>query len=324
MAAQRILISDEVAESCAAILRANGFEVKNHPGLPPEQLHEKIADFDGLIVRSATKVTAELIGRGKKLKVIGRAGAGVDNIDVGAATRQGIAVFNTAAANTLSAVEHTLALMLALARQIPRAHLSMLNGNWERNAFMGMELFGKTLGLIGLGKIGREVAARARTFGMRVLACDPFITDEAFARAGVQPGTLSELFRESDFISIHVPLMKATRHLIGEEQFKICKSHLRIINTARGGVINENALYQAIKDGRVAGAALDVFEKEPPGDNPLIGLPNVITTPHLGASTVEAQQRVAEEIAQLLVDFLLYKKVENMVNPEVLTVERRA
>jgi len=318
LAAQRILISDEVAESCAAILKARGFEVEYRPGLPADQLREKISDCDGLIVRSATKVTAEVIGLGKKLQVIGRAGAGVDNIDVNTATQQGIAVFNAAAANTLSAVEHTLALMLALARQIPRAHLSMLNGKWERNAFMGVELFGKTLGLIGLGKIGREVAARAQAFGMHVLAYDPLIPDEAFQRAGVTQSSLTELVRKGDFISIHVPLTRETKNLMGVEQFNICKRNVRIINTSRGGVIDENALAQALKDGRVAGAALDVFEKEPPGNNSLIGLPNVITTPHLGASTVEAQQRVAEEIAQLVVDFLLYKKVENIVNPEVL------
>lgn len=313
----KILISDHVDGCCVEMLHERGFAVDYSPGLSVEQLFEKIADADGLIVRSATKVTAEVMARAPKLKVVGRAGAGVDNIDVAAANKRGIAVFNAAAANTLSAAEHALALMLALAREIPRANSALAQGKWNRNAFQGVELFSKILGIIGLGKIGREVASRARAFGMEIIAYDPLIAPAAFANAGVKACALDEVIRRSDFITIHAPFSGATKYLIGESQFRMCKPSLRIVNNARGGIIDEPALYQALRDGRVAGAALDVFEKEPPGDNPLLKLDNVVATPHLGASTVEAQRRVAEEIARSVADFLLNKKVENIVNPEV-------
>ncbi len=313
----KILIADHVDDCCGNILRERGFVVDYSPGASGEQLFEKIADADGLIVRSATKVTAEVMARALKLKVVGRAGAGVDNIDVAAAIKRGIAVFNAAAANTLSASEHTLALMLALAREIPRANLSLAQGKWNRSAFQGVELFGKILGIIGLGKIGRAVAARSQAFGMEVIAFDPLIGPEVFANAGVESCTLNDLIRRSDFITIHAPFSGDTKYLIGEAQFRICKPSLRIINTARGGIIDELALYQALKDGRVTGAAIDVFEKEPPGDLPLLKLENVVATPHLGANTVEAQRRVAEEIARSVADFLLNKKVDNIVNPDV-------
>jgi D-3-phosphoglycerate dehydrogenase len=314
----KILIADHVDGCCGELLRARGFEVEESPGANSNQFLEKIAAADGLIVRSATKVTAQLLALAPKLKVIGRAGAGVDNIDVAAAAQRGIAVFNAAAANTVSAAEHTLALMLALARHLPRAHVSLTQGRWNRAEFQGVELAGKILGIIGLGKIGREVAARANAFGMRVIAFDPLIAPEMFAAAGAEASTLEHLIRSSDFISIHAPFSSATRYLIGEEQLKICKPSVRLINTARGGIIDEQALWRALQDGRVAGAALDVFENEPPGELPLLRLPNVVATPHLGASTVEAQRRVAEEIAGVVADFLLNKKVENAVNPDGL------
>jgi D-3-phosphoglycerate dehydrogenase len=312
----RILISDQVDEVCREILLEHGFEVDFSPGAPPAMFLEKIAAADGLVVRSATKVTAEVMSRAPKLRVIGRAGAGVDNIDVAAATKHGIAVFNAAAANTISAAEHTMALMLALAREIPQAHASVSAGKWNRSAFQGVELSGKTLGVIGLGKIGREVAARAKAFGMKIVGYDPLITSEDFAKAGVVPLTLDELFRNGDFITIHTPFSGDTKYLIGDVQLRICKSGLRLVNCARGGIIDEQALLNALQDRRVAGAALDVFENEPPGDHPLLKLPNVIATPHLGASTIEAQRRVAEEIAASVADYLLHGKFENIINPE--------
>jgi D-3-phosphoglycerate dehydrogenase len=307
MAMFKILISDPVAEVCSAFLKEKGFEVDFLPGLKPEKLLEIIESYHGLIVRSGTKVTAEVIQRADNLKVIGRAGTGVDNIDVAAATQKGIVVLNTAKGNTISAAEHTLALMLALARKIPQAQISMLHGKWEKSKFKGVELHGKTLGIIGLGKIGREVAKRAKAFEMRMIAYDPLINSEVFTSLGVEAIDLQELFRQSDFVTIHVPYIEETKHLVGEEQFEICKRDLRLINTARGGIVDEEALYRALTSGKIAGAALDVYEKEPPENNPLIGLNNVISTPHLGAGTFEAQQRVAEEIAESVANCLQNK-----------------
>ncbi|MFQ5823982.1 MAG: hydroxyacid dehydrogenase [bacterium] len=317
MTTQKILISDPVADVCLSILKDRGFEVDFLPGLPTNELCNKIGAYEGLIVRSATKVTAEVINHAENLKIIGRAGTGVDNIDVAAATQKGIAVVNAAKANTISAAEHTFALMMALARRIPEAQISILKGQWQKSKFIGIELYGKTLGIIGLGKIGRQVAKRAIAFGMHVLACDPLIESEVFHLVGVKECNLNEIFRQSDFITIHVPFADQTRYLVGEAQFEICKRNLRLINTARGGVVDEAALYRALKNGKIAGVALDVFEKEPPGENPLFDLENVVITPHLGAGTLEAQNRVAEEIAQLVANFLLKKSVENIVNPEV-------
>ncbi|MFQ5772782.1 MAG: hydroxyacid dehydrogenase, partial [bacterium] len=310
--------TDHVAERCATILESKGFEVASRPGLAPEELCDLIAGFHGLIVRSATRVTAEVIACGKNLRVIGRAGAGIDNIDVNAATQNGIAVMNAAAANTIAVVEHTFALMLALIREIPQAHITLVNGKWQKSSFKGVELFQKTLGLIGLGKIGSEVAKRAKAFDMHVLAYDPFIASDIFNSVGVEASDLSELLRRSDFISIHVPLSQETKYLIGEEQFNIGKPNLRLVNTSRGGIVDEMALYRALKSHRIAAAALDVFEKEPPGESPLFGLNNFISTPHLGASTFEAQQRVAEVIAENVANFLLHKRADNIVNQPVI------
>ncbi|MFQ5677388.1 MAG: hydroxyacid dehydrogenase [bacterium] len=312
----KILISDRVADVCSAHLSDRGFKVDTSSGLTSEDLCAMIGDYHGLIVRSASKVTADVVHAARNLRVIGRAGVGVDNIDVAAATKRGIAVLNAADGNTISAAEFAFGLMIALARQIPASHISMQNGKWERQAFRGVELYGKVLGVIGLGKIGREVASRAQAFGMQVLAYDPLIGFEVFRAAEVKQVDLNELFTNSDFVTVHVPLADATRNLISTEQLQNCKPGLRLINAARGGVVDEQALYDAIKSGNVAGAALDVYAKEPPGENALIGLENVITTPHLGASTFEAQLKVAKQIANLVADFLLDGIAENIVNPE--------
>ncbi len=323
MSQTKILISDKVADICQTYLREKGFEVDMKPGLPQEELCKTVEGFDGIIVRSATKVTAEMIRSGKNLKVIGRAGAGVDNIDVSVATESGIAVLNAADGNTISVVEFTFGLMLALSRQIPSAHISMLARKWDRTLFKGVELYGKVLGIAGLGKIGLEVAKRAQAFGMKTMAYDPLIGSEVFESAGVEQSDLKEIFLLSDYVSIHVPLNKHTRNLVGPEHFENCQQGLRLINAARGGVVDEAALYQALKSGRIAGAAIDVFEKEPPGENPLIGLENVIITPHLGASTFEAQERVAVQIAEQVADFLLKGTADSLVNPDYSRSESR-
>ncbi|MFQ5638938.1 MAG: hydroxyacid dehydrogenase [bacterium] len=314
----RILISDNVAEICATTLGDKGIEVEFSPGMAVDVLKQRIGDFDGLIVRSATKVTDEIIQSAANLKVIGRAGAGIDNIDLAAATEKGIAVFNAAAANTISAAEHTFALMLALARKIPQAHYSLACEKWNRNAFKGVELFEKTLGVIGLGKIGRELASRAKAFGMKIVAYDPLIPPELFRSVGAERLELNDLVRHSDFITMHVPLNSATKHLIGAEQLNLAKKGLLLINTSRGGIIDESALLTALTAGNIAGAALDVYEKEPPRGSPLLKLNNVVLTPHLGASTIEAQQRVALQIAETVADFLLESKAENILNPEAV------
>ncbi|MFQ5648597.1 MAG: hydroxyacid dehydrogenase [bacterium] len=318
----KVLVSDAVADVCVAHLEQQDFEVRYSPGLPAKELENTIEDYHALIVRSATKVTAGVIERGRNLRVIGRAGTGVDNIDVAAATQKGIAVVNSPGGNTLSAAEHTFAMMIALARQIPAAHLSMLAGKWQRSAFTGVELYGKKLGIVGLGQIGREVANRARAFGMTVVAYDPLISAADFQAAHVGQMEIDEMLEQCDFLTLHLPLNEQTRHLFSDRQFETCNPNLRIINVARGGVIDEDALCRAVKAGKIAGAALDVFEKEPPGMSPLLGLSNVITTPHLGASTVDAQRRVAAEIAGSVADYLLGRKVESIVNSEGLGVER--
>ncbi len=317
MERQKILISDAVAETCADRLRGQGFEVDYAPGLDARDLPGRIADCQGLIVRSATKVTAELLTVARNLKVVGRAGTGVDNIDVPRATELGVAVVNSRGANTISAAEHTFALMISLARRIPAAHMSLVSGEWRRSAFVGVELFDKRLGIIGLGQIGREVAKRAQAFGMTVVAFDPLVAAADFETLGVGQETIDTILANCDFVTLHLPINEQTRHLISDAQFAACKPGISIINVARGGVVDEPALHRAIESGRVAGAALDVFEAEPPKDNPLIGHPAVVTTPHLGASTVDAQARVATEIADNVADYLSGAAVNCLVNPEV-------
>jgi len=312
-----ILISDTLPDICRQILEEKEMTVTYRPDLAADELLEIIGDFEGLIVRSGTKVTADVIRRGEKLKVIGRAGTGVDNIDVDAATEEGIAVLNCLGANTLSAAEHTFALLISLARQIPPAHQSLRERRWDRSQYKGVELNGKTYGIIGLGKIGVEIARRAQAFDMTTISYDPLIPAEVFNDAGVESVSLEDLLKRSDFISIHVPLLPETKHLIGAEQLQMCKKSLRLINTSRGGIVDETALYQALSEGRISGAALDVFEVEPPFDSRLLALDNVIATPHLGASTYEAQERVAQGIAERVSNFLLDGKVQDLVNPDV-------
>jgi D-3-phosphoglycerate dehydrogenase len=313
----RVLIADKVSPTCAEVLRREGFEVEHRPGLAGDDLKAAVAGADGLVVRSDTRVTEEVMAAAPGLRVVGRAGAGVDNIDVAAATRRGIVVMNAPGENTISAAEHTLSMILALARRIPAADRSMRAGRWERGAaFMGVELYGKTLGILGVGKVGREVGARARAFGMQVLGYDPVLAPEAAARIGVTAVPFDDVLSRSDILTLHLPLTESTRHLIGRDQLARCRRGVRIVNVARGGVIDEAALVEAIRSGHVAGAALDVFEHEPPQGSPLLGLEAVVLTPHLGASTEEAQEKVAARIAEQVAAYLRDGTVVNAVNAE--------
>jgi len=297
----KILVSDPIAEEGLERLRQAGFEVDVKTGLTPEELQAIIPEYAGLIVRSATEVTREVIAAAKELRAIGRAGIGLDNIDLEAARERGIKVLNTPGATTISVAELTLGHMLALARQIPQATASLKAGKWEKKRFMGTELHGKTLGIIGIGRIGREVAKRAAAFGMDLVAYDPYVREAEVRGLGVKLLPLEDLLPYSDWITIHVPLTPETRHLLGEREFRMMKDGVRLINCARGGVVDEKALYEALVSGKVAGAALDVFEEEPPKDNPLLELDNVIATPHLGASAKEGQVRSGVEIAEKVI-----------------------
>jgi len=322
MSGERILISDPVSPVCGEILKAAGFRVETKPGLSLPELKAALAGAVGLVVRSETKVTEEVLSAAPGLRVVGRAGTGVDNIEVAAATRRGVVVMNAPGENTIAAAEHTLSLMLALARNIPAADRSMKAGGWERTRFLGVELYGKTLGVVGLGKVGREVAHRARAFGMEVRGFDPFLPEEVVARYGFSMLPLPDLVALSDFLTIHVPLNPQTRHLIGEAELSRCKPGLRLVNCARGGIVDEAALERAINENRVAGAALDVFEKEPPGSaHPLLGRDEVVATPHLGASTLEAQEKVAVRIAEQMAAYLQRGSVAGAVNVESIEPE---
>jgi D-3-phosphoglycerate dehydrogenase len=310
----KILVSDNISPKCIAILKNAGLEVDVKVGMKPEELKARIGDYHGLVIRSATKVTSELIDAATNLKVIGRAGSGLDNVDRVAATKKGIVVMNTPGGNTITTAEHTIALMVALARQIPQATISMKAGKWEKKKFMGIELFNKTVGVIGIGNIGSQVAKRAQGLTMNVIAFDPFLSEDKAKAMGVEKVDLQELLRRSDFITIHTPITPETKNIINKETIKMMKPGVRIINCARGGIINEKDLYDALIEGKVAGAALDVFEKEPPENNPLITLDNVISTPHLGASTKEAQENVAVAVAEQIVDYLIHGTIRNAVN----------
>lgn len=310
-----ILVADPLSEDGIYPLRqTDGLEITIATDLPKEALLEKIKDVDALLVRSQTQVTREVIEAASKLKIIGRAGVGVDNIDLDAATEHGIIVVNAPDGNTNSAAEHTIAMLTALARKIPQAFNSLKSGNWDRKSFIGVELKNKTLGVIGLGRIGAEVAARAKGQRMNVIAYDPFLTEEKAHKMGIGFGTVDDVLKAADFITIHTPLLKETRHLLNEEAFKKMKDGVQIINCARGGIIDEDALYGAIVAGKVAGAALDVFETEPFVNHPLLSLPEVIATPHLGASTVEAQESVAVDVSLDVVNFFKGEAVRNPVN----------
>jgi len=312
----RVLICDKLESPGLDMLAKAGLEVDNRPGLKDAALAEALQAADGAIVRSGTRITAELLEHPGKLKAIARAGVGVDNIDVPAATRRGIVVMNTPGGNTVSAAEHTVALMLSLARHVPAADATMKAGKWERGKFVGSQLAGKTLGVIGLGRIGREVARRAAGLDMKVIGYDPFLSPDRAAQLGIEAvPSLQQLLPRCDFITVHVPLTDETKALIGEKELKSLKASCRLLNVARGGIIDEEALAAALKEGTVAGAALDVFSSEPPpADFPLFKAPNVVLTPHLGASTVEAQENVAREAAQLLIDYLTKGIVQFAVN----------
>lgn len=322
----KVLISDSLSGAAKEIFdRAPGVECDVDPKITPEDLLKRIKDYDALVVRSRTKVTKEVLAAATNLKVIGRAGTGVDNIDVTEATSRGVVVMNTPGGNTITTAEHAVAMMTSLSRKIPQATASMKRGEWEKKKFQGAELTGKTLGILGVGNIGSIVAARAQGLKMDVLAYDPFISEEAAEKLAVTLVTIDELYSRSDFISIHVPLTKETKNIVDKDAFKKMKKGVMLINCARGGIVNEGDLAEAIKDGIVAGAAFDVFAEEPPGkDNPLLSLDEVIVTPHLGASTHEAQENVAVAVAEQIADMLVKGSIRNAVNvpsvpPELLT-----
>ncbi|MBI2852379.1 MAG: phosphoglycerate dehydrogenase [Chloroflexi bacterium] len=316
----KILVADQIDSEGVAILR--GFaDVDIKTGLKPPELIAIIGDYEALVVRSQTQVTAEVIRAGKKLQVIGRAGVGVDNIDVEEATRQGIVVVNAPTGNTISAAEHSIALMLALARHIPQANASLKSGQWRRNDFIGTEVRGKTLGVIGLGNVGSEVARRARGLEMRVIGYDPYISADFARNLQVEPVMLKQLLQESDFITLHVPLTDLTKGLIGSEELALVKPNVRIINAARGGLIDEEALVKAVREKRVAGAAIDVFVTEPITKSSLFEENGILVTPHLGASTTEAQTIVAKDVAEQIITVLKGEPARYAVNAPLISME---
>lgn len=315
----KIFVADDVSESGLEPLRAASFGIDKRTGLSGDQLYAAVVDCQGLIVRSATKVTAELMDAAKNLRVIGRAGVGVDNIDVPAATARGIVVMNAPDGNTITTAEHTIALLVALARSIPQANSSLKSGKWQRKNFVGTELQGKTLGIVGLGRIGKIVASRARALGMKIVAYDPFVAPEHTRDLETEITSLDDVLSRADFLTIHTPLTPETRGLIDAAALAKMKDGARVINCARGGLIDEQALYEAITSGKIAGAALDVFEQEPPpSDHPLLSLNQVIATPHLGASTTEAQEGVAFTVAEQMRDYLLHGTLRGAVNVPAL------
>ena len=321
MTKPRVLISDQMDPKAEQIFRERGCDVDVITGQTPEQLGEIIGQYDGLAIRSSTKLTKELIEKATNLKVVGRAGIGVDNIDIPAASVKGIVVMNTPFGNSITTAEHAIALMFALARQIPEANAQTQAGKWPKNDFMGVEVTGKTLGLIGAGNIGSIVAARALGLKMKVVAYDPFLTPERAVEMGVEKADLDTLLAKADFITLHTPLTDQTRNILSAENIAKCKPGVRIINCARGGLIDEEALKAALDSGHVAGAALDVFLKEPAKESPLFGTPNFISTPHLGASTDEAQVNVAIQVAEQLSDYLVHGGVTNALNMPSLSAE---
>ena len=311
----KVLICDGMHEAGLSLLQsAEGFQVDTPEQITADEIKRIVGDYEAMVVRSRTKVTADLLENAGQLKVIGRAGTGVDNIDVRSASERGILVMNTPGANATAAAEHTMALMLALARHVPQATQSMREGLWEKKRFMGTELYQQTLGVIGLGKIGSIVADRALGMKMDVLGFDPYIIPEAAAIMGVEAVSLDELLGRSDFITVHTPLTPETRHVINRDNLAKCRPGVFIVNCARGGLIDEQALYEFLVSGHIGGAALDVFEREPPTGSPLLGLPNVIFTPHLGASSYQAQANVARAIASQLLEYLQYGIIRNAVN----------
>src|SRR5438477_8715623 len=316
MTKPKVLISDALSPAAVQIFKDRGVEVDFQPNLgkDKDKLAEIIGDYDGLAIRSATKATAKIIAKAKKLRVIGRAGIGVDNVDIPAATAKGVIVMNTPFGNSITTAEHAITLMLALARQIPQADASTQAGKWEKNRFMGVEITGKTLGIIGCGNIGAIVADRALGLHMKVIAYDPFLSPERAADLGVEKVDLEELLRRADFMTLHAPLTEKTKNILDAKALARTRKGVRIINCARGGLVDEAALRAALDSGHVAGAAFDVFTTEPAAENPLFGHPNVICTPHLGASTNEAQENVALQVAEQMSDYLLRGAISNAIN----------
>jgi D-3-phosphoglycerate dehydrogenase len=310
----KVLISDNLSTRGVEILKKAGLEVDFRSKTSAEEIEKIIGDYDALIIRSATKVTAALLEKATKLKVVGRAGSGLDNVDIPAATKKGVVVMNTPGGNTVTTAEHTIGMIFAAARMIPQACASLKLCKWEKKKYEGVELFEKTLGIIGLGAIGTVVANRAIGLGMKVLAFDPFISTEKAKSLGIELADLETIYKRSDFITLHTPKTKETANLINKDTIAKMKDGVRIINCARGGIVNEQDLFDALKSGKVAGAAFDVFEKEPPENHPLLTLENFVATPHLGASTKEAQENVATAVAEQIVDYLVAGTVRNAVN----------
>lgn len=321
--APKVLVSDKLSETAVQIFRDRGIDVTFDPeiGKDKDRLLQAIADYDGLAIRSATKVTEKLLNAAANLKVVGRAGIGVDNVDIPAASKKGVIVMNTPFGNSITTAEHAIAMMMAVARQIPEANDSTRSGKWEKSRFMGVELTAKTLGVIGAGNIGSIVCDRAHGLKMKVLAYDPFLSEERADQIGVTKVELDELLAKSDFITLHVPLTDKTRNILSREALAKTKPGVRIVNCARGGLIDEDALAEALTSGHVAGAALDVFAVEPATESALFDLPNVVVTPHLGASTTEAQENVALQVAEQMSDYLLTGAVENALNMPSVTAE---
>jgi D-3-phosphoglycerate dehydrogenase len=317
----KVLISDSMSPRAAEILRERGIDVDVKTGMKPDQLKAEIGAYDGLAIRSATKVTAAILAAADNLKVVGRAGIGVDNVDVEAATARGVLVMNTPFGNSITTAEHAVALIFALARQLPEADRSTQAGKWEKNRFMGVEITAKTLGIIGCGNIGSIVADRAKGLKMRVIAFDPFLSPQRAQELGIEKVELDELFARADFITLHTPLTDGTRGIINKDAIAKMKTGVRIVNCARGGLVVEADLKAALDAGKVAGAALDVFETEPAKSNPLFGSDKVVCTPHLGASTEEAQENVAIQVAEQIADYLLNGTVTNPINMAAVSAE---
>jgi D-3-phosphoglycerate dehydrogenase len=312
----KILVSDPISDmGIQQLYDAGDVVVDKKPGLSEDELSAIIPEYDGLLVRSQTKVTEKIMQAGKRLKVVGRAGVGVDNIDLEAATKRGIIVINAPDGNTITTCEHTFAMMMAVARHIPQAYKKTTSGEWDRKQFLGVELRNKTLGVIGMGRIGSEVAKRAKAFGMNIIGYDPFLTEDRAEKLGIRLGSVMDIAVNADFITLHTPLTSETRHIISRPQFEVMKKGVRIINCARGGLVDEMALVEAIDEGIVAGAAFDVFEEEPPRpDHPFLNHPRIIITPHLGASTVEAQENVAIDVSEQVLHILRNEPFKNAVN----------
>lgn len=317
---KKIIITDSVDKKVVSVLESAGLEVNYKPGMKPADIDRVIGLYNGLIVRSDTKVTSKLIEHMDSMEVVGRAGAGVDNIDIDAATRKGIIVMNTPGGNTISTAEHTFTMLLSLCRNIAQADASIKAGKWDRKIFKGTEVYGKTLGIFGLGKIGREVAARAKAFGMSVIGYDPILSEDMAAKLGITLTDIESIYKNSDFITVHVPLDSQTQNLLCKETFELCKDGVKIVNCARGGIINEDDLVEALNSGKVSGAALDVYVQEPPDfTHPLFSHPKVITTPHLGANTDEAQEKVAIQIAEQMIEYFKTKEIKGAVNASALS-----